>query len=92
MSQTRQGSVVEALSNIAVGYGINYSANLLILPLFGFTELNWKNNLLIGAIYTGISLCRQYIIRRYFNGLKFWEAKEAKGTGRRGKRRPARRG
>lgn len=74
MSQTRRGSLAEAWANIAVGYGVNYTANLLILPLFGFHALNWRNNLVIGGIYTGVSLVRQYVLRRWFNGLKFGNA------------------
>lgn len=69
--QTKLGSFVEAWANIAVGFSINFCANLLILPLFGFTTLTAGKNLAIGAIFTAISLVRSYILRRYFNGLKF---------------------
>jgi hypothetical protein len=71
MAQTKTGSVVEAVANIGVGFGVNYAANLVILPLFGFDSLTWDKNLLIGALYTVISLVRSYVIRRWFNGLKF---------------------
>jgi hypothetical protein len=70
VSQTKLGSVAEAWANIAVGFTINYFANLLIFPLFGM-HISAKNNFLLGVIYTGISLARSYILRRYFNGLKF---------------------
>ena len=69
--QTKLGSFVEAWANIAVGFSINYAANLVILPAFGFTSLTAGKNFEIGCIYTGISLVRSFIIRRYFNGLKF---------------------
>jgi len=36
MAQTKLGSIAEAWANIAVGFTINYCANLVILPLFGF--------------------------------------------------------
>lgn len=71
MSQTKQGSFVEAAANIAVGFGINFGANMVILPLFGFTALTWHSNLIIGVIYTVISLVRSYVLRRWFNGLKW---------------------
>lgn len=71
MSQTKQGSFAEAWANIAVGFGVNFGANMLILPLFGFTALTWHSNLVIGAIYTVISLVRSYVLRRWFNGLKW---------------------
>ncbi len=71
MRQTKKGSFAEAWANIAVGFIINYIANLLILPLFGFTSLTWDKNLLIGLLYTLISLARSYALRRWFNGLKW---------------------
>lgn len=71
MSQTRLGSLAEAWANIAVGFTINYIANLIILPLFGFKSLTARNNFIIGCIYTVISLVRSFVLRRYFNGLRF---------------------
>ena len=71
MAQTKFGSFVESWANIFVGFSINFAANLLILPHFGFTSLNASKAFGIGVVFTGISLVRQYILRRYFNGLKF---------------------
>lgn len=56
----------EAWVNIFIGYTINYIANLIILPLFGFTSLTPSKNLIIGVVYTAISLFRQFCIRRWF--------------------------
>lgn len=69
--QTRLGSLTESGANIAVGFSINYIANLVILPLFGFASLTPGKNFVIGCLYTVISLVRSFVIRRYFNGLKF---------------------
>lgn len=66
MSQTRTGSFIEALINIGIGFGINYAANLLIFPLFNM-HISLTDNLLMGAIYTVISVARSYAIRRWFN-------------------------
>ena len=64
--QTRKRSWKEAWTNIFIGYTINFTANALILPFLveGFT---YKKNLMLGVIYTGISLLRTYCIRRWFN-------------------------
>lgn len=67
MSQSRLGSLAEALINVAIGFGINFAANWFILPLFGFSTLTLKANLLIGVVYTVISVIRSYVIRRWFN-------------------------
>lgn len=71
MSQTKAGSVVESLANIVVGFGVNFCANMLILPLFGFQNLTLGKNFVIGMLYTVVSLVRSYVLRRWFNGLKF---------------------
>jgi len=39
--------------------------------MFGFTSLTVRNNFIIGLLYTAISLVRSFVLRRYFNGLKF---------------------
>lgn len=66
MAQSVRRSWAEAWSNIAIGYSINFIANLLIFPLFGY-NISVKDNIVIGVIYTGISLVRQFVIRRWFN-------------------------
>lgn len=66
-SQTKMGSFVEAWVNVFIGFWINFFANLIFLPLFGFTSLTLTTNFIIGAVYTVISVARSYIIRRWFN-------------------------
>lgn len=66
MSQSRLGSFIEAWINVLIGFGINFIANLLIFPLFGF-HITLSENLVMGLLYTGISVARSYCIRRWFN-------------------------
>lgn len=75
--QTQLGSFVEAWANIAVGFAINFSANMLILPYFGFAITAGKA-FGIGVVFTVISLARSYVLRRWFNGLKFGNAEKVK--------------
>lgn len=75
MSQTKLGSFVEAWANIFVGFAINFTANLVILPRFGFANLTAEKAFGIGLVFTAISLARSYVLRRWFNGLKFGNAK-----------------
>jgi hypothetical protein len=74
MAQTKLGSFVEAWANIAVGFSINWVANMVIFPYFGF-NIRAGQAFEIGLIFTAISLARSYILRRYFNGLKFGNKK-----------------
>lgn len=66
MNQSRLGSLIEALLNTFIGFGISVTANAFILPLYGF-NVTWQDNLSIGAIFTLISILRSYILRRWFN-------------------------
>ena len=66
MTQTRLGSFIEAWVNVAIGFGINWCANLLILPLFGF-HITGAQAFNMGLIFTVISVARSYAIRRWFN-------------------------
>jgi len=66
VTQTRLGSLIEALMNVLIGFSINYCANLLIFPLFGM-HISPLANLWLGTIYTLISIARSYVIRRWFN-------------------------
>lgn len=73
MSQTKWGSFVEACANIVIGFTINWSANLLIFPLFGF-NVTGGQAFKIGLWFTAISLVRSYILRRVFNRIKAFHA------------------
>jgi hypothetical protein len=68
--QTRVQSAIEALANVLVGYGVAIASQLLVFPLFGI-HVPLSSNLAIGAWFTVISLLRSYVLRRWFNGLKF---------------------
>lgn len=69
MSQTKLASLAESWANIAIGFTINYFANLIILPLVGLPTPTATKNLVIVCCFTSISLARSYILRRYFNGV-----------------------
>ena len=66
MNQTRIGSLIEAAVNILIGFAINFTANLIILPLFGF-DVTISDNFKIGLLFTIVSVARQYVVRRWFN-------------------------
>lgn len=66
MRQTKLGSFYESCINVAIGFAINFVANLVILPLFGF-DITLTDNLYIGLLYTFISVARSYVVRRWFD-------------------------
>ena len=68
--QSQLGSFVEAWANILIGFGINFTANLIVLPMFGFSDLTARVAFEIGLVFTVISLVRSYVLRRIFNKVK----------------------
>ena len=65
MRQSRRMSFLESLTNVAVGYGVAVTAQIAVFRLFGL-EVSLSDNLMIGAIFTGISILRSYTLRRIF--------------------------
>ena len=63
--QTKTGSMIEAIVNVVVGYGIAVTSQVLIFPLVGI-HVALHTNMLIGLIFTVISLVRSYVLRRVF--------------------------
>lgn len=59
-------SLVEAMTNIVVGYAVAVITQLLVFPLFGLAT-SLGDNLAIGLIFTVVSLARSYALRRVFN-------------------------
>lgn len=64
--QSRAHSLIESLANIAVGYTVAVLTQVLIFPLYGIA-ISWSGNASMGAIFTIVSLCRSYALRRLFN-------------------------
>ena len=69
MKQPRWISLVEAIANVAVGYGVAVATQIVVFPLFGL-EVALSENLVIGCVFTGVSLIRSYAIRRLFETLR----------------------
>lgn len=65
--QSRWMSLLEAATNIVVGYCLAVLTQLVVFPLFGL-RATFSENLLIGGVFTLISLVRSYLLRRLFNG------------------------
>lgn len=69
MKQSRLMSLIEAIANVGVGFGVAVLAQIVVFPLFGL-DVPFKDNLLIGVIFTGVSILRAYTLRRLFEALR----------------------
>ena len=69
MKQSRLMSLVESLANVLVGYGVAVVTQMAVFPLFGLA-VTVTENLLIGLIFTAVSIVRSYALRRGFEALR----------------------
>jgi hypothetical protein len=62
-------SLVEAIANVAVGYGVAVAMQIAVFPLFGL-QTSLADNLALGAIFTMASIARSYVLRRTFEAIR----------------------
>ena len=63
--QSRRQSLIEAITNVVVGYALAVLTQIEVFPWFGL-KVSLNDNLAIGAIFVIISLLRSYALRRLF--------------------------
>jgi hypothetical protein len=69
MKQTRLVSLIEAITNVVVGYGVAVVAQILVFPVFGL-QTTLSQNLKMGAIFALISMSRSFLLRRAFEAVR----------------------
>jgi hypothetical protein len=79
MKQSRLMSLVESLVNVLVGYGVAVATQMAVFPRFGLA-VTLTENLLIGLIFTVVSIVRSYALRRGFEALRMRQSAMASST------------
>ena len=69
MRQSRRMSLLESLTNVAIGYGVAVATQIAVFPLFGL-EVSPSDNLAIGGLFTLVSIARSYAVRRLFEAIR----------------------
>ncbi|MEI6099953.1 MAG: hypothetical protein WCS20_17010 [Alphaproteobacteria bacterium] len=69
MTQSRTMSLIEAATNVIVGYVLAIVTQLAVFPLFGI-EVAFGEHLAIGLAFVGVSLARGYLLRRLFERIR----------------------
>ncbi len=69
---SRKRSLIETMGDIAVGFTINFTLNMIILPPYadGIARSDTWTLLQIGLWFTIVALVRRYAVRRLFENLK----------------------
>jgi hypothetical protein len=68
MSQSGALSLVEATTNVVVGYGLAVLTQFAVFPAVGIT-LPLQEQLGIGLSFSGVSLLRAFALRRVFEAI-----------------------
>ena len=79
MKQSRIMSAVEAVTNVAVGFGVAVLTQALVFPLFGI-HATMGEHLAIGGVFTVVSVIRSYALRRFFEAVRVRSASKTKET------------
>lgn len=69
MKQSRLMSLIEAVANVAVGYGVAVATQLVVFPWFELPA-RVADALVMGGIFTLVSIVRSYTLRRVFEALR----------------------
>ena len=67
--QSRRMSLIEAITNVAVGYALAGVTQIMVFPWFGLHP-SLGENLALGGVFDGISLLRSYALRRLFEAYR----------------------
>ena len=65
MKQSRMMSLIEAVTNVIVGYVLAVVTQIIVFPWFGL-EVAFGEHLAIGMAFVAVSLARSYLLRRLF--------------------------
>ena len=65
MKQSRKMSLIEAVTNVAVGYGVAVVTQIIAFPWFGL-EAALGEHMAIGMAFVVVSSARSYLLRRLF--------------------------
>jgi hypothetical protein len=65
MKQSRLMSLIEAITNVIVGYALAVVTQIIVFPWFGL-EAALGEHMAIGTAFVGVSLVRSYLLRRLF--------------------------
>mgnify|MGYP001093809882 CR=1 FL=1 len=79
MKQSRTMSLVEAIANVVVGYGIAVVTQMLVLPAFGLNP-TLVQNLKLATAFTFISIIRSFVLRRLFETIRTRKAERETGA------------
>lgn len=69
MSQTRTMSMVETITNVAIGLVVSFLSQVVIFKLYDI-HISLAQNLELTLYFTVVSVIRGFALRRFFNSIR----------------------
>ena len=69
MKQSRTMSLIEAITNVIVGYTLAIATQIVVFPWFGI-ETGLVEHMTIGMAFVLVSMARSYLLRRLFEAIR----------------------
>lgn len=69
MSQTRTMSMVETITNVAIGLIVSFLSQVVIFNLYDI-HISLAQNLELTLYFTVVSVIRGFALRRFFNSIR----------------------
>jgi len=67
--QTRLMSMVETITNVAVGLIVSFLSQVVIFKYYDI-HISLAQNLELTLYFTVVSIIRSYVLRRFFNSIR----------------------
>ena len=68
-AQSRLMSLVEAVTNVVVGFLLALVTQIVVFPVLGLTA-SLADNVILGLTFTAVSIARSYALRRLFEAAR----------------------
>jgi hypothetical protein len=68
--QTKTFSLIEAITSTLIGFIVSLIVQLIIYPIMDI-RVTIEQNLTITTVFTIVSIVRGYLVRRFFNKIKY---------------------
>jgi prepilin signal peptidase PulO-like enzyme (type II secretory pathway) len=62
-------SMIEAVTNVVVGFVIALVTQLAVFPRFGL-QASFADNIVISGVFTVVSILRSFVLRRLFESIR----------------------
>jgi hypothetical protein len=72
VKQSRKMSLVEAVTNVVVGFVLAIVTQAALYPILGI-PVSIALNVLIATVFTFVSIMRSYVLRRVFEAIRVGE-------------------